>query len=75
MRVASSSAEPRLEPYSTSIGVLWPGRVAGARWAFGAAATAPVLPANAPRSLSSRGRTLILKPSGLTVSVSFRCIW
>ena len=27
------------------------------------------------RSFSLRGRTLILNPSGLIVSVSFRCIW
>ena len=60
----------------TSSGVLCPGRVR----ALGVAAfvdpvAAGTPPANAPRSRSLRGRTLILKPSGLIVSVSFRCIW
>ena len=38
------------------------------------AAVVVVRPAKAPRSLSARGRTLILNPSGLIVSVSFRRI-
>ena len=75
MRVAISSDEPRLEPYSTSIGVLCPGRAVGRGGAFGADVATATGPANSPRSVSLRGRTFILKPSGLIVSVSFRCIW
>ncbi len=75
MRVASSSALPRLEPYSTSSGVLWPGRVTGAaRATLEAAAGCADRPGTTVRSASLRGRTLILKPSGLIVSVSFSAI-
>ena len=52
------------------------GRAArGAAAPVDTAAVVVARPANAPRSLSVRGRTLILNPSGLMVSVSFSTIW
>ena len=43
--------------------------------AAGEATAWTAAPAGTERSRSVRGRTLILNPSGLIVSVSFRCIW
>ena len=75
-RFASSSAVPRLEPYSTAAAYY---DRDGAR-ARGAAAPVDIAAVvvrgrQTAAILSVRGRTLILKPSGLMVSVSFNTIW